>query len=124
MKALSSTAVIHVSDLNRAGKYYTDILGFKPDFEFGDYWGLTFGEICIHLSGPKNQGTKKAPGSAHVCFDCDDVNAYYDDIVKNGALIDAPIADRVYGVRDFSVNDGDGNTLVFGMAIVQDAKDD
>ena len=117
MKALSSTVVIHVSDLSRAGKYYTDILGFKPDFEFGDYWGLTYDNICIHLSGPKTPGVKKAPGSAHVCIDCDEVDAYYDDIVKKGARIDVSIADRVYGVRDFSVNDEDGNTLVFGMAI-------
>nr|WP_067055553.1 VOC family protein [Mucilaginibacter sp. L294] len=118
MKALSSTVVIHVSDLNRASKYYIDVLGFKPDFEFGDYRGLSYGDICIHLSGPKNPGRKKVPGSAHVCIDCDDITAYYDGILKNGALIDVPIADRVYGVRDFSVNDEDGNTLVFGMAIV------
>lgn len=117
MKALSSTAVIHVSDLNRAGKYYIDVLGFKPDFEFGDYWGLTFGEICIHLSGPKNQGTKKAPGSAHFCIDCDEVDAYYDLIKRKGAIINIPIDNRIYGMRDFSVNDEDGNTLVFGMAI-------
>ncbi|RYU90081.1 VOC family protein [Mucilaginibacter terrigena] len=118
MKALSSTVVIHVSDLNRAGKYYIDVLGFKPDFEFGNYWGLSYDVVCIHLSGPKNQGMHKAPGSAHVCIDCDEIDTYYDSIVKKGAIINIPIDDRVYGMRDFAVNDEDGNTIVFGMAIV------
>ena len=117
MKTISITAVIHVSDLQSAAAYYTDILGFKIDFRFGDYLGLTYGNVSIHLNGPKNQGTKKAPGGAHFCIDCDEVDSYYTSISGKGALISVPLADREYGVRDFAVNDKDGNTLVFGTAI-------
>lgn len=117
MKALSTTVVIHVSDMSRAVKYYTEILGFKPDFEFGDYTGLTYDDVCIHLSGQKNQGVHKAPGNAHFCIECDKVDAYYDRIKKKGAIINCPIDDRIYGMRDFAIDDEDGNTLVFGMVI-------
>ncbi|MES2275141.1 MAG: VOC family protein [Bacteroidota bacterium] len=117
MKALSSTTVIHVTDLDSALKYYTDILGFTIDFIFGDYAGLIHGEVAIHLNGPTNTSMKKLPGNAHLCIDCDEVDDYYNRISKNGAIISAPIADRVYGVRDFAVDDPDGNTLVFGRAI-------
>lgn len=116
MKALSIAVVIHVSDLNRAITYYTNILGFKIDFRFGEYVGLTYGDIAIHLSGPTHPGMKKTPGGAHFCIDCDEVNAYYNHIAQKRALIFVSIADRDYGMRDFAVNDPDGNTLVFGMA--------
>lgn len=117
MKAISVTPVVHVSDIKNAIIYYTDVLGFAVDFEYGDYIGLTYGDICIHLSGPANDGAKKPAGTAHFCFYCDDVNGYFDEITQKGAIIDFPIGDRMYGLRDFAVNDEDGNTLVFGMDI-------
>jgi catechol 2,3-dioxygenase-like lactoylglutathione lyase family enzyme len=117
MKTLSTTPVIHVTDLQNAVSYYTTILGLKFDFKFGDYAGLTYGDLGIHLSGPASPGIKKLPGNAHFCIDCDEVDAYYHEISKKGALINVSIDDRHYGVRDFAVNDHDGNTLVFGAAI-------
>lgn len=117
MKALISTTVIHVTNLDNAIKYYTDTLGFHIDFTFGDYAGLVYHQVAIHLNGPGNHGIKKLPGNAHVCIDCDEVDDYYHQILKNGALISVPVADRVYGVRDFAVDDPDGNTLVFGKGI-------
>ena len=117
MKALSSTVVIHVSDLDRAINYYTTILGFSEDFRLADYAGLILDNVAIQLSGPGNQGMHKPTGSAHFCVDCDGVDAYYNTILEKGALIIAPLEDRFYGVRDFAVNDHDGNTLVFGSAI-------
>lgn len=119
MKALSSTVVVHVSDLDRAINYYTTILGFTEDFKLADYAGLILDNIAIQLCGPGNQGMKKAIGSAHFCVDCDEVDAYYNTILEKGALIIAPLEDRFYGVRDFAVNDYDGNTLVFGSAITK-----
>ena len=117
MKALSAITVVHVSDLNRALTYYTAILGFTEDFKLEEYAGLTLGDICIHLSGPANPGMKKIPGNAHFCIECEDVNTYFDTISKKGALISVPLGDRFYGMRDFAVNDHDGNTVVFGTAI-------
>lgn len=118
MQALNLTAVVHVSDLNKALDYYKDVLGFKIDFEFGEYVGLNYDNVALHLNGPSNIGTKKTPGSAHFVIDCSEVDAYYELISKQGAIITVPIDDRAYGVRDFAVEDPDGNTLVFGKEIV------
>ncbi|WP_073402847.1 VOC family protein [Mucilaginibacter sp. OK098] len=117
MKTLSTAVVIHVSDFERALNYYTNILGFTEDFKLADYAGLIMDNVSIHLSGPTNPGIKKTPGNAHFCVDCDEVDAYFDAISKKGALIAVRPADRFYGIRDFAVNDQDGNTLVFGSAI-------
>jgi len=117
MKALNATVVIHVSDMNRALNYYTTVLGFTEDFKVGDYAGLFLDNVSIHLCGPANQGMRKTPGSAHFCIDCDEVDNYFDAISKKGAFIVVPPEDRFYGIRDFAVNDHDGNTLVFGKVI-------
>jgi uncharacterized glyoxalase superfamily protein PhnB len=85
----------------------------------GDYAGLSLDNVDIHLCGPANQGMKKTPGGAHFCIDCDEVDEYYDNISKKGALIAVTLDDRFYGMRDFAVNDHDGNTLVLGRAINQ-----
>ena len=117
MKALNTAVVIHVSDFDRSLNYYTNILGFTEDFKLADYAGLFMDNVSIHLSGPANPGMKKISGNAHFCIDCDEVNTYFDEITKKGALIAIPLADRFYGMRDFAVNDHDGNTLVFGSVI-------
>jgi uncharacterized glyoxalase superfamily protein PhnB len=118
MKALSATIVVHVSNLNHALTYYTTILGFIEDFKLEEYAGLTLGNVCIHLSAPENPGMKKPPGNAHFCIECDDVDTYFDAISKKGAIISVPLGDRYYCMRDFAVNDDDGNTLVFGKSII------
>lgn len=117
MKALGSTVVIHVSDLSRAVNYYTAILGFTEDFKLAGYAGLVLDNVSIHLCGPANPGMKKTPGNAHFCIDCDEVDVYFNAISKKGALIAVPLEDRFYGIRDFAVNDHDGNILVFGSAL-------
>lgn len=119
MKALNSTVVIHVSDLNRALTYYTETLGFLEDFRVHEYVGLVLNNVCVHLSGPANPGRKKAPGSSHFCIECDEVDNYFNIISSRGAFIDVPLDDRFYGMRDFAVNDHDGNTLVFGKVITE-----
>nr|WP_121271463.1 VOC family protein [Pedobacter schmidteae] len=117
MKAFSSATVIHVSNFRSALDYYTKILGFTFDFEFGEYAGLFIDEVFIHISGSENPGRKKPAGSAHLCIDIDNVDDYYQRLTANGAIISVTLEDRVYGMRDFAVNDPDGNTLVFGQAI-------
>jgi len=118
MKAVSSAIVIHVSDLPASLTYYQDTLGFSEDFRFGDYVGLIHGSVLVHLNGQTGQGIKKIPGGAHLCIDCDEVDTFYEQIKAKRALITVPIEDRHYGMRDFAVNDPDGNTLVFGSSIV------
>lgn len=117
MKTLSSSVVVHVSDFDRALTYYTDVLGFVEDFKLEAYAGLVLDNVCIHISGPANPGRHKTPGSAHFCIECDEVDDYFDTISKKGAFISIALEDRFYDMRDFAVNDHDGNTIVFGKAI-------
>src|ERR1700744_3544210 len=117
MKASLAIPVIHVSDFNCALNYYIDILGFAEDFKLKAYAGLILGDVLIYICGPANPGIYKTPGQTLFCVHCDEVDSYFEDIAKKGALIGGPPTDQYYGVRDFVVNDSDGNTLVFGADI-------
>jgi uncharacterized glyoxalase superfamily protein PhnB len=117
MKTLGVAAVIHVKNLNQSLPYYIDVLGFTIDFQYGEYVGIKHGNVLLHLSSSLNPGKKKEPGAGHVCIDCDEVDAYYVSVREKGADISAPLDNRPYGMRDFAVDDPDGNTLVFGKSV-------
>ena len=115
MKPECAATVFHVSDIGQAADYYTKILGFTIDFQYKDLTGLEYGNVLIYLSGPK-QGLKQAIGQGSVYIFCDEVNDYYQAILKKGALLSIALADRSYGMRDFAIKDNDGNTLTFGKS--------
>ncbi|WP_341837989.1 glyoxalase superfamily protein [Chitinophaga pollutisoli] len=108
--------IFQVSDLPAAIAFYTNVLGFSVDFEFGSVVGISMGEIQIHLSGSASSGNKKAIGEGHVYIFCDEVDDYYNEIIAKGAGVFIPPGDRPYGVRDFAVKDADGNILAFGKS--------
>ncbi len=110
MKAVVSSAVLSVSDFQAALAFYCDVLEFTIEFEFGEYAGIKTGDASLHLSG----GNPKAPGSGHVYFFCDEVDNYFHLIKQRGGSIRRTIEDSPYGMRDFEVEDLDGNILVFG----------
>lgn len=45
----------------------------------------------------------------------DDVDTLHDELGARGARIVKPPQDYAYGMRDFDVDDLDGNRLTFGM---------
>lgn len=115
MHAIFSATVFHISDLEVAFNFYIRTLGFKKAFQAGDYAGVCSGEVMIHLCGPKNEGHKKPIGASHLCLLIEEpVDTYYKLLQQNGVQIIYPIGDRDYGIRDFAIQDPDGNTLIFG----------
>ncbi len=115
-----AATIFHVNDLESALKYYVDVLGFEIDFRYDTLAGLKHGEVLIHLSGPASHPSvaKRAVGQGHVYIFCDEVDEYFEDVSRKGALLMVPPADRDYGMRDFAVTDADSNILAFGTGIV------
>lgn len=106
--------VFHVSELETAVKYYQDILGFKEAFRYGQTAGVEYGPVIIHLSGPGIGVNKRMVGQGHIYIFCDEVDEYFQDIFRKGALLIIGPDDRGYGMRDFAIRDPDGNILAFG----------
>lgn len=114
MKAFCSATTFHVSHLENSIRYYVDVLGFSERFRFGDYAGVQYDEIQIHLSGPTSTN-KRQVGQGGIYIFCDDVDGYYAEITKRGAIAQAPPKDYAYGMHDFVVEDPDKNLVAFGQ---------
>jgi len=115
MKTQGIGPVFQVSSLDGALKYYQKVLGFKEDFQFGAYAGISHGDACVHLCAHRFHQRPIGGGTAFVF--CDEVDEYFQEIKKNGAIVKVEPADQPYGMRDFVVLDPDGNQLNFGCGI-------
>ena len=93
-------------------KHYQEVLGFTEEFRFGDYAGLKFGEVYLHLSG--HNVHDRPVGGGNVYLFCDEVDRYYAELKRKGARLKSEPKDYPYGMRDFAVMDLDGNLLGFG----------
>jgi predicted enzyme related to lactoylglutathione lyase len=95
-----------VTDVERAQQYYRDVLGFDigwldPSKEIG---AVSRGEVAIFLR-------KRQPPfepAVHWIF-APDVDDTYRELSSSGANIVEPIEDKPWGVRQFTIDDLDGN---------------
>lgn len=99
-------------DLARTADYYSQHLGFEIVNMYGDYLILRRGETWLHF-GLADVDPKTNMCSTYVYVR--GVDALYEQCKAAGILWpDTAVADRPYGVRDFSLVDPDGNLLTFG----------
>ena len=101
-----------VSDVPAAVEFYTKKLGFTEGFTYGDpptFAGVTLGRMQIFLQ-------QEAPGlrGGSVYFVVGDADELFEFQKANGVTIVEPLGDRAYALRDYTIQDLDGNYLVFG----------
>jgi len=114
--AAATLFVVH--DVPKAVEHYRDVLGFKIGFTYGDpvfYGGVERDDVTIHFQAADR--TQRLPGQCAVNVFVTEVDALYDELKSRGARVLQPPGDRPYGMRDFDVDDPDGNRLTFGMGI-------
>lgn len=116
MKTHGSATTFQVANVNASLAYYTGVLGFTERFQFGDYAGVEYGEVQIHLSGPAAMN-KRQVGQGSIYIFCDDCDAYYQEVITKGAHVQGPPKDYEYGMRDFIIEDPDGNMVGVGQEV-------
>ena len=112
----AAATVFVVQDVLRSVEYYRDVLGFRTEFTYGEptfYAGVERDSVIIHLQAASQ--TKRLPGHGSVNIFVTDVDAIYEELKSGGARTLNEPKDYPYGMRDFNVNDLDGNDLCFGM---------
>ena len=104
--------VLFVPDVPATVAFYRSVLGFRSDPEAGtpEYTVVWRDNAALHLAKGE-----RAPTGVRIFFWVRDVNALYEDVVRQGGAIDVPIGTRPYRVRDFSIRDPNGVVVVCGQ---------
>jgi len=111
-----SATVFVVQDVLRSVEHYRDVFGFQTVFTYGEptfYAGVARDGITIHLQAASKTRRQRGQGSINIFVS--DVDALYGELKSRGANTLNEPKDYPYGMRDFDVNDLDGNHLCFGM---------
>ena len=102
-------SAIPVAELERALRFYRDILGFAVSFTNGDpvsFAVINQGGAQLHLCVQPLKA-----GSSHAHLMVDDVNAVYEQLVREGATVRQAPKLQPWGLRDIVIADPDGNTF-------------
>ena len=115
------TLELFVSDLKRARRFYSEVLGFEiVQEERSGYTRLERGRAAIALNDvnriPKTHPSRQEPGGRvgkgfEIGLAVEDIDLVYEQVQDAGADIAEPLQTRPWGVRDFCLHDPDGNYL-------------
>ncbi|MGE0745381.1 MAG: bleomycin resistance protein [Rhodospirillales bacterium] len=114
----SAATIFTVRDLAASVAFYRDRLGFTVTFEYGEpayYACLCRDEVGLHLRSGHGSPSWR-PGNGALAVFVTDVDALYDELLARGARPPKPPQDYAYGMRDFTIEDPDGNEITLGMA--------
>jgi catechol 2,3-dioxygenase-like lactoylglutathione lyase family enzyme len=108
------TPILNVSDFAASMRYYTEQLGFRTAWQWGE--PPSFGcvardrvEIFLCHNGQGKPGTWMSIFVANV-------DALHEEVRARGARIVKPPVTEPWGMREFHVEDPDGHTLRFGQS--------
>ena len=116
-----SATILPVSDVAAAIDFYVNKLGFDCTFQWQDpptYAVVKSGDIGIHLP-LREEDYQVSQGHVHLAIFVHDVDAVYEQCLKNGVKSHAEIGDRDYGMRDFDIMDPDGFIIGFSQELHQ-----
>jgi catechol 2,3-dioxygenase-like lactoylglutathione lyase family enzyme len=115
---------IFVRDIRRSLAFYQE-LGFELLRDAGDFVELTWEDHRLFLA--ETSAVRDAPGAAlappppfplaNVRVMVPNVDEYWPRAKRMGARIITPLADRYYGLRDFTIADPDGFGVRFATTL-------
>src|SRR5262249_5732120 len=107
--------ILYASDFARTLSYFTETLGFKKLWDWGDppgFGAVARDKIEIFLC----QGGQGNPGTWMEIF-VEDVDDLYEEIAAKGAVVRQAPQDEPWGVREMQVECPDGHILRFGTGL-------
>ncbi len=109
---IQGAPILHVPDVTATATFYRDVLGFRSDSEgtSDDYTVVWRDNAAIHLARGDSQ-----PTGVELFQWVEDVDGCHREVVDRGAEVIMPLGNRPYGIRDFSIRDPNGITVVFGQ---------
>ncbi len=118
-KVVHTRHVLAVKDLAVAAEYFKSKLGFVLDFTAPGWEFLSFGDFKVMLGECSDEMTAEATGNHSWFAHClvENVDEVYAEFNERGAEIPSPIANKPWGIREFSIVTPDGHRISFGQLI-------
>jgi len=118
-KVVHTRHVLAVRDLRVESDYYIDKLGFGRDFTAPGWEFLSFGDFKVMLGECADEMTAEETGNHSWFAHClvENVDEVYQEFIDRGAKILSPIANKPWGIREFSLVTPDGHRIAFGQLI-------
>ena len=110
-----ATPILRVSDLPASVRYYTEVLGFKVDWQTGGF-GSVSRDRCSLMLCEGGQGH----GGTWVWTGVGDVQRLYEEWRASGAKILQGPTNYPWGSREMHVTDPDGHVLRFASEATSD----
>jgi catechol 2,3-dioxygenase-like lactoylglutathione lyase family enzyme len=107
---------IFVRDANRSKSFYEQ-LGFQIAEDRGTFVVLTWEGQELFLDERPDLASLARVPQANLRVMVSDVDSYWDRARGMNATVLTPIADRDYGLRDFTILDPDGFGIRFGSRL-------
>ena len=118
MTLQSAIPVLRSGGYPAARAFWTEIMGFSVGEEGGDpaRFGI-FHKDKATVFDDAFQGAEPVPYDGWRAYlHCDDVDALAADLRGKGCAVEGP-RDAIYGMREITLRDTDGNCLCFGQDI-------
>lgn len=111
--------VLAVKDLAVETAYYLDKLGFEHDFSAPGWEFLSFGIFKLMLGECRDAMSAQESGDhsyfAHVLVE--NIDDVFMEFMENGADFAQHVANKPWGLREFSVRTPGGHRLTYGQLI-------
>lgn len=106
-------------DLEETQRFYADKLGFEPLFVYPDYAISERDRVQIHFWLTDD---RRYAENTSCRIDVKGVDALYDEMSAAGVVHpNGHLKDQPWGMREFSVLDGDGNLIKFGERVPRES---
>lgn len=113
---------ILVTDMDRAARFYADMLGFTVAYLYGSppFYGLVTRDGAAlnlrHVDAPDALRARAAEQVLAANIPMHGVKAFYLALRDRGADFAQPLEEQPWGATDFILRDPDGNLLCFASA--------
>lgn len=105
-------------NIDATEKFYQEKLGFETLDNYGNYLVMKRGNFVLHFWSTDD---KYLAENTSCYVDVTGVDELYAEYEKAGVVHpNGKLTNHDYGMRDFSILDGDGNLVKFGQPIIEE----
>lgn len=101
-------------DVKANAAYFREVLGFNGDFEWEEECKITYAIVDFEGQGLHLTYTDKATTPSLAYVFCSPIEEIYASFQAKGAKIRQELETYPWGMREFEVEDLEGNRLIFG----------